>query len=263
MGRRREPSSGAGSAVDTTSSIGERVTYPDRRVRHGVLGHRGRRLRRPGRLRHERRHDVAPRPTTRCGARRCAARAASAAVAPPVPWRGDRRGGLRWPPARWSRATSLPRTWSWACRRGTCATSATRTCSSAGADGDGRRRYGSGMSSDQGMTSGDPLQPGSGDPLSPPPADQPRHESGLPGFSSDYSSPPPPGAVGGSWASSPAVPSSGQYALAGWWSRVGAALIDGLILFVGWIAIMAVFGAVFWSASSPRRRPAPRRWSSG
>jgi uncharacterized RDD family membrane protein YckC len=101
------------------------------------------------------------------------------------------------------------------------------------------------MSSDHGMTSGDPLQPGTGDPPSPPPADAPRHESGLPGFSSGYSSPPPPGAVGGSWASSPAVPSSGQYALAGWWSRVGAQLIDGLILFVGWIAITALFGAVF------------------
>jgi uncharacterized RDD family membrane protein YckC len=95
------------------------------------------------------------------------------------------------------------------------------------------------------MTSGDPLQPGTGDPLSPPPGDEPRHESGLPGFSSGYSSPPPPGAVGGSWAASPAVPSSGQYALAGWWSRVGAQLIDGLILFVGWIVIMALFGAVF------------------
>jgi uncharacterized RDD family membrane protein YckC len=101
------------------------------------------------------------------------------------------------------------------------------------------------MSSDQGMTSGDPLQPGGGDPLSPPSADEPRHESGIPGVSSGYSSAPPPGAVGGSWASSPAVPSSGQYALAGWWSRVGAQLIDGLILLVGWIVIMALFGAVF------------------
>jgi len=41
------------------------------------------------------------------------------------------------------------------------------------------------------------------------------------------------------------VASSGQYALAGWWSRVGAQLIDGLILLVGWVAITAFFGAVF------------------
>jgi uncharacterized RDD family membrane protein YckC len=51
--------------------------------------------------------------------------------------------------------------------------------------------------------------------------------------------------VGASWAATPAVPSSGRYALAGWWSRVGAQLIDGLILFVGWVIIMAVFGAIF------------------
>src|SRR5829696_5613498 len=92
------------------------------------------------------------------------------------------------------------------------------------------------MSTDPGMSSGDPLTP---------PPEQSRHESGLPGFTDGYSSPPPPGASGGSWASSAVVPSSGQYALAGWWSRVGAQLIDGLILLVGWIAIMAVFGAVF------------------
>ena len=91
------------------------------------------------------------------------------------------------------------------------------------------------------MSSGDPLQPRPGEPLPSPPADQPRHESGLPDLSPGYSSPPPPGAVGGSWASSPAVPSSGQYALAGWWSRVGARLI----LLVGFIAVMALFGAVF------------------
>ena len=49
-----------------------------------------------------------------------------------------------------------------------------------------------------------------------------------------YSSPPPPGAVGGRAGSpTPAVPSAGRYALATWWSRVGAALIDGLIIFVG------------------------------
>ena len=101
------------------------------------------------------------------------------------------------------------------------------------------------MSSDSGMTSGDPLAPRPGDPMSPPAGEPPRHESGLPGFEG-YSSPPPPGAVGGAWQeTTPAVPSAGQYTLASWWSRVGAALIDGLIIFVGWIVIMAAFGAVF------------------
>ena len=100
------------------------------------------------------------------------------------------------------------------------------------------------MSTDPGMTPGDPLAPGSRDPLGPP-ADERRHESGLPSPSGGYSSPPPPGAVGGSWASSPAVLSAGRYALAGWWSRAGALLIDGVILLAGWFVIMAVFGAIF------------------
>ena len=74
-----------------------------------------------------------------------------------------------------------------------------------------------------GMTSGDPLGGGT--------TDAPPHESGLPG----YTSPPPPGAGG------PVAPAfgqqpttfGGQFVLAGWWSRVGAYLIDGLIVGVG------------------------------
>jgi uncharacterized RDD family membrane protein YckC len=74
-----------------------------------------------------------------------------------------------------------------------------------------------------GMTSGDPLGGGT--------TDTPPHESGLPG----YTSPPPPGAGG------PVAPAFGQqpttfggrFVLAGWWSRVGAYLIDGLIVGVG------------------------------
>src|SRR3954454_17492934 len=73
-----------------------------------------------------------------------------------------------------------------------------------------------------GMPSGAPLGGGT--------TDAPRHESGLPG----YTSPPPPGAGG------PVQPAFGQSAayggrcvLAGWWSRVGAYLIDGLIVGVG------------------------------
>jgi uncharacterized RDD family membrane protein YckC len=72
-----------------------------------------------------------------------------------------------------------------------------------------------------GLTSGDPLGGTS---------DAPPHESGLPG----YTSPPPPGAGG------PVTPAfgrpaalGGQYVLAGWWPRVGAHVIDGLIIGVG------------------------------
>jgi uncharacterized RDD family membrane protein YckC len=73
-----------------------------------------------------------------------------------------------------------------------------------------------------GITPGDPLGGGT--------TDAPPHDSGLPG----YTSPPPPGAGG---PVSPAfgrpMAFGGQYVLAGWWSRVGAHLIDGLIIGVG------------------------------
>src|SRR5215207_4392765 len=94
-----------------------------------------------------------------------------------------------------------------------------------------------------GMTSGDPLAPG---------ADPPRHESGLPApetpsapawqESGGYTSPPPPGAGG---YGVPAVAASGRYELAGWWSRAGAQLIDGIIISIGALVILAIFGAVF------------------
>jgi uncharacterized RDD family membrane protein YckC len=91
------------------------------------------------------------------------------------------------------------------------------------------------------MTSGDPLAPG---------PDAPRHESGLPGFEPDapgfgYSSPPPPGAFGAPAYAAPPVPAAGQYQLASWWSRVGAQLIDGLIIGVGALIILALFGSIF------------------
>jgi uncharacterized RDD family membrane protein YckC len=85
--------------------------------------------------------------------------------------------------------------------------------------------------SDPGLTSGDPLGSGS---------QPPRHESGLPG----YTSPPPPGAFGTPAVAAPG-PVTGRYALAGWWSRVGAALIDGLIIGIGALLIVALFGSVF------------------
>jgi uncharacterized RDD family membrane protein YckC len=87
--------------------------------------------------------------------------------------------------------------------------------------------------SDSGLSSGDPLGPR---------PEAPRHESGLAG----YTSPPPPGALGaGTTAPVGPVPSSGRYALAGWWSRVGATLIDGIIVGIGALLILALFGSVF------------------
>jgi uncharacterized RDD family membrane protein YckC len=87
--------------------------------------------------------------------------------------------------------------------------------------------------SDSGLTRGDPLAPG---------PEAPRHGSGLPG----YSSPPPPGAFGGTAAAPPVpAPVTGRYALAGWWSRVGAAVIDGIIIGIGALIIVALFGSVF------------------
>ncbi len=83
-----------------------------------------------------------------------------------------------------------------------------------------------------GLSSGDPLGGGAPEP--------PRHPSGLPGAPPaperpealpGYGSPPPPGAGG------PVAPAAyggvmGRYVLATWLSRVGAQLIDGLIIFV-------------------------------
>jgi uncharacterized RDD family membrane protein YckC len=99
---------------------------------------------------------------------------------------------------------------------------------------------------DPGLTPGDPLAP---DP------DKPRRGSGLPGyepqspqsppgFAGGYSSPPPPGVLGAPAQTVPPV-ASGRYQLAGWWSRVGAALIDSLIIGVGALIILALFGSVF------------------
>jgi uncharacterized RDD family membrane protein YckC len=101
---------------------------------------------------------------------------------------------------------------------------------------------------DPGLTPGDPLGPG---------PESPRHESGLPAPppapapslprsepAPGYSSPPPPGAFGAAFAAAPG-PVAGRYTLAGWWSRVGATLLDGVILLVGAFLILLLFGSVF------------------
>jgi uncharacterized RDD family membrane protein YckC len=85
---------------------------------------------------------------------------------------------------------------------------------------------------DPGLTSGDPLAPG---------PDAPRLESGLPG----YTSAPPPGAFGPPAHAAPPAPVAGRHTLASWGSRVGAALIDGVIIGVGALLILLLFGSVF------------------
>ena len=102
---------------------------------------------------------------------------------------------------------------------------------------------------DPGLTPGDPLAPD---------ADKPPLESGLPGYepadrppaatggyAGGYASPPPPGAVGAPAGPAPVPAVSGQYQLAGWWSRAGATLLDGLIVSVGALIILAAFGSIF------------------
>jgi uncharacterized RDD family membrane protein YckC len=107
-------------------------------------------------------------------------------------------------------------------------------------------------SSDSGdFTSGDPLGGGGGGGGEPQ-----RHESGLPAAprgpeapaspGSGYTSPPPPGA-GGATPSFQAAqpPMMGQLVLASWLSRAGALIIDGLIVSVGALILLVIFGAVF------------------
>jgi uncharacterized RDD family membrane protein YckC len=102
-----------------------------------------------------------------------------------------------------------------------------------------------------GLSSGDPLG-GGGAP------EPPRHESGLPGAPPaperpspvpGYGSPPPPGAGG------PVAPAAyggvmGQYVLATWLSRVGAQLIDGLIIGVGALILFLPIGAALGIAGA-------------
>ncbi len=64
------------------------------------------------------------------------------------------------------------------------------------------------------------------------------------GLSSGYTTTPPPGAGGPPVAATPGT-IEGRHELAGWWSRVGATLIDSLIIGVGALIIIALFGSVF------------------
>ena len=59
-----------------------------------------------------------------------------------------------------------------------------------------------------------------------------------------YVTTPPPGA-GGPPVASPSGALAGRHMLAGWWSRVGAALIDGLIVGLGGLVLLIAITAPF------------------
>src|SRR4051794_20956847 len=69
-----------------------------------------------------------------------------------------------------------------------------------------------------------------------------------------YTSPPPPGAGGPVPVAPAPVTLAGRFVLAGWWRRVGAAAIDGVIIGVGalilLIAITAPFSVGFFASDS-------------
>jgi uncharacterized RDD family membrane protein YckC len=71
----------------------------------------------------------------------------------------------------------------------------------------------------------------------------------APAFPPGYTSPPPPGAGGLPATPIPvaaAAPAPGSHVLAGWWRRVGAAVIDGIVIFgIGSILAFLVGTSLF------------------
>lgn len=65
-----------------------------------------------------------------------------------------------------------------------------------------------------------------------------------------YSSAPPPGAGGSRSAPFPSPAGGGQLVLAGWWRRVGATAIDGLIVVAVALAIMAPLGVGIFASGN-------------
>jgi uncharacterized RDD family membrane protein YckC len=95
-----------------------------------------------------------------------------------------------------------------------------------------------------GLTPGDPL----GGEGSSPPAER---RGGLWSGSQGYTSPPPPGAGGPAPMMSshpPGVP--GRPRLSGWWRRAGAQIIDGVIIAIGAVVVLAIFAAFGLSVDS-------------
>jgi uncharacterized RDD family membrane protein YckC len=90
-------------------------------------------------------------------------------------------------------------------------------------------------SESSGLQSGDPLHGGS----SPPP--RPTAAPETPG----YTTTPPPGAGGPPIESFGHSPVGSRMVLAGWWSRVGAQLVDGLIIGIGGLLLLIAITAPF------------------
>jgi uncharacterized RDD family membrane protein YckC len=93
-------------------------------------------------------------------------------------------------------------------------------------------------SESSGLRSGDPLGP---EPAPPPRQAPPTAAPERPG----YTTTPPPGAGGPPIESFGRSPVGGQMVLAGWWSRVGAAIVDGLIVGVGGLLLLIAITAPF------------------
>jgi uncharacterized RDD family membrane protein YckC len=100
-----------------------------------------------------------------------------------------------------------------------------RTCSNAGVRVAGMSER---PSESSGLQSGDPLR---GAPETPT----------VPG----YTTMPPPGAGGPPVPTFATEPVPGRYTLSGWWRRVGAAVVDGLIVGIGGLALVAAITAPF------------------
>ena len=97
------------------------------------------------------------------------------------------------------------------------------------------------MTPESGLTPGDPL--GGGRPAPPREGDAPLWQS--PAAPSGYTSPPPPGAGGPAWSGGDPAPVAGRWVLSGWWRRVGAALLDGLIVGTGAVVLLVAITAPF------------------
>ena len=70
-----------------------------------------------------------------------------------------------------------------------------------------------------------------------------------PAFPPGYTSPPPPGAGGEYMAPTPATPAAGTYRLAGWGRRVGAFVVDMIVLLVPFLVVLSALGVGFFGDS--------------